>query len=215
MAKRPQPPKPKGDGAPKPKRRTGYTASRPSSVDKLPLEIRDEIGRLRGEGYTIDEILAALRELDVVTISRSTLGRHVKGMERLGAKLRHSRNIAEALVRQLGDEPASRAAQLNIELLHTTITDLFLAQNDDGEIDENGKAALNGSPEGIMLLAKAMDHLTKSAKADAEYAARIEAKVEARFKKQAEAGLAAVAREKGFSAENMAFIRQQILGTSK
>jgi len=211
MAKRPQPPKPKGDGAPKPKRRTGYTASRPSSVDKLPLEIRDEIGRLRGEGYTIDEILAALRELDVVTVSRSTLGRHVKGMERLGAKLRHSRNIAEALVRQLGDEPASRAAQLNIELLHTTITELFLAQNGDGEIDEDGKAALNGSPEGIMLLAKAMDHLTKSAKADAEYAAKIEAKVEARMQREMSAHVNAVVKKQGLSAETAQALMQGLI----
>jgi len=180
-------------------------------VDKLPPEIRDEIGRLRGAGHTIDEILAALRELDIVTISRSTLGRHVKGMERLGAKLRHSRNIAEALVRQLGDEPASRAAQLNIELLHTTITDLFLAQNDDGEIDENGKAALNGSPEGIMLLAKAMDHLTKSAKADAEYAAKIEAKVEARMKREMSAHVNDVVKKQGLSAETAQALMQGLI----
>ena len=211
MAKRSQPPKPKGGDTPRQKRRTGYTASRPSSVDKLPLEIRDEIGRLRGEGYTIDEILAALRELDVVTISRSTLGRHVKGMEKLGAKLRHSRNIAEALVRQLGDEPASRAAQLNIELLHTTITELFLAQNGEGEIDEDGKAALNGSPEGIMLLAKAMDHLTKSAKADAEYASKIEAKVEARTKREMSAHVNAVVKKQGLSADTAQALMQGLI----
>lgn len=211
MAKRPQSPKPKGGDTPRRKRRTGYTASRPSSVDKLPLEIRDEIGRLRGEGYTIDEILAALRELDVVTISRSTLGRHVKGMEKLGAKLRHSRNIAEALVRQLGDEPASRAAQLNIELLHTTITELFLAQNGEGEIDEDGKAALNGSPEGIMLLAKAMDHLTKSAKADAEYASKIEAKVEARMKREMSAHVNAVVKKQGLSADTAQALMQGLI----
>ena len=211
MAKRSQPPKPKGGDTPRQKRRTGYTASRPSSVDKLPLEIRDEIGRLRGEGYTIDEILAALRELDVVTISRSTLGRHVKGMEKLGAKLRHSRNIAEALVRQLGDEPASRAAQLNIELLHTTITELFLAQNGEGEIDEDGKAALNGSPEGIMLLAKAMDHLTKSAKADAEYASKIEAKVEARMKREMSEHVNAVVKKQGLSADTAQALMQGLI----
>ena len=211
MAKRSQPSKPKGGDTPRQKRRTGYTASRPSSVDKLPLEIRDEIGRLRGEGYTIDEILAALRELDVVTISRSTLGRHVKGMEKLGAKLRHSRNIAEALVRQLGDEPASRAAQLNIELLHTTITELFLAQNGEGEIDEDGKAALNGSPEGIMLLAKAMDHLTKSAKADAEYASKIEAKVEARMKREMSEHVNAVVKKQGLSADTAQALMQGLI----
>jgi len=188
-------------------------AERPSSIDRLEPEIRDEIGRLRGNGHTLDEILAALRELDVTTISRSALGRHVKSMERIGARLRHSRNIAEALVRQLGDAPASRSAQLNIELLHTAITDLFLAQGDgEGEgPDEDGLAALKGNPEGVMLLAKAVDHLTKSSKADAEYAAKIEAATEARIRKQVEKGLNAAMKNKGLTAETAQAIMQGLI----
>ncbi len=36
---------------------------RQSSVDKLPEEVRVEIGRLRGLGWTIDQILEHLRGL--------------------------------------------------------------------------------------------------------------------------------------------------------
>ena len=36
-------------------------AERPSSIDKLPQEVRDEIANLRGAGKTSDEILAEMR----------------------------------------------------------------------------------------------------------------------------------------------------------
>lgn len=173
---------------------------RPSSVDKLPPAVRDEIGRLRGSGFTIDDILAALRELDVTHISRSSLGRHLKNMEKVGRKLRQSRTVAEALVRQLGDAPASRSAQLNIELLHSVILDLQMAGDED-EPDADGLAALKGNPEGIMLLAKAIDHLTKSSKTDADFVAQIEARTEARMRAETKQNVAAFAKSQGLSAD--------------
>ncbi|ATI11057.1 MULTISPECIES: DUF3486 family protein [Acetobacter] len=190
--------------------------ARPSSIDQLEPEIRDEIGRLRGNGHTLDEILAALRELDVTHISRSALGRHVQSMEKIGAKLRHSRNIAEALVRQLGGEPASRSAQLNIELLHSAVLDLFLAaQNaEGGKPDGRGIAALNGNPEGIMMLAKALDHLTKSAKSDIENQKAIEERVERRLKAQAEKHVVSEAKKRGISAETARALMQGAFGVN-
>ncbi|MDN7351776.1 DUF3486 family protein [Acetobacter senegalensis] len=186
--------------------------ARPSSIDQLEPEIRDEIGRLRGNGHTLDEILAALRELDVTNISRSALGRHVQSMEKIGQKLRHSRNIAEALVRQLGDAPASRSAQLNIELLHSVILDLNLAS--DGDADGDGLAALRGNPEGIMLLSKAIDHLTKSAKADIENQKAIEERVEARVRKETDGKLKDAMKKQGLSKDVAEQIRKQVLGLS-
>lgn len=187
--------------------------ARPSSIDQLEPEIREEIGRLRGHGHTLDEILAALRELGAKDISRSALGRHVKNMEQVGAKLRHSRNIAEALVRQLGDAPASRSAQLNIELLHSVILDLNLASENDADAD--GLAALRGNPEGIMLLAKAIDHLTKSSKADIDNQQQIEARVEKRLKAQAEQHVVSEAKKRGISAETAKALMEGAFGVKK
>lgn len=160
--------------------------------------------------------MAALRELDVTHISRSALGRHVQSMEKIGAKLRHSRNIAEALVRQLGGEPASRSAQLNIELLHSAVLDLFLAaQNaEEGGPDGRGIAALNGNPEGIMMLAKALDHLTKSAKSDIENQKAIEERVERRLKAQAEKHVVSEAKRRGISAETARALMQGAFGVN-
>lgn len=171
-------------------------------MDKLEAEIRDEIGRLRGNGHTIDEILAALRELDVTDISRSALGRHVQKMEKIGARLRHSQNMAIALSRHLGDEPASRIAQTNIQLLHSTIMEL-LSSGEGDKIDEDGLAALKGNPEGLMLLGKAIDHLTRSSKTDADFVRQIEERMEKRMRQQAEKAVAAVAKQKGISADTV------------
>lgn len=182
---------------------------RPSSVSKLPHEIRDEIGRLRGEGFSLDEILAALRELHATKISRSALGRHIQNMDRLGVKLRQSRGVAEALVRQFGEEPASRTAQVNIELLHSAILDLYLA----GEAsDEDGIAALKGNPQGLMLLAKALDHLTKSAKADIENRKAIEERVEKGLRARAEKHVVNEAKKRGISAETARALMQGAFG---
>ncbi|OUJ17069.1 DUF3486 family protein [Acetobacter sp. DsW_063] len=186
-------------------------SNRPSSVDRLEPEIREEIGRLRGAGHTIDEILAALRELDVAEISRSALGRHVKGLDAVGRQLRHSRTVTEALVRQLGHEPASRSAALNIELLHTAILDLFL--NAEAEnTDAKGKAALAGNPGGIMQLAKALESLTSSASSDAENRRKIRDEIEKQVKKETEARLSDAMKERGLSPDTADKIRKKVLG---
>ncbi|GGG30892.1 hypothetical protein GCM10010964_18530 [Caldovatus sediminis] len=186
---------------------------RPSSISRLPPEIRAEIGRLREAGRTIDEILAHLRAMDVA-VSRSALGRHVKGLAELGEKLRRSRAVAEALVRQLGEAPESRTARLNIELLHTAILDLFMKAGEGEEegVDGEGRAALAGNPMGAMLLAKALEHLTKASRHDQEFIEKVEARAAARAKREAAAAVDAVARERGLSAEMAAAIKAGIFG---
>ena len=174
---------------------------RPSSIDQLPPEIREEIGRLRDGGATIDQIVAHLRGLAAV-VSRSALGRHIKGMDAVGEKLRRSRSVAEVLVRQLGDAPASRTMQLNLELMHTVILDLFMASREgDGAVDGDGLAALAGNPEGVMMLAKALDHLGRASKSDVDYAERIGRIAAERATKDAASAAAVVARERGISAD--------------
>ena len=185
---------------------------RPSTIDQLPAELRDEIGRLRGEGATIDQIVAHLRGLSAV-ISRSALGRHIKGMEAVGEKLRRSRSVAEVLVRQLGDAPASRTMQLNLELLHTAILDLFMRAGDEAEgVDESGLAALAGNPEGVMMLAKALDHLGRASKSDVDFTQRIQALAAERATKEAAQRVETMGRERGISADTIAQIKLSIFG---
>lgn len=188
--------------------------ARPSSVDKLPETIRQEIGRLRQNGRSIDEILGHLKTMDgIAPISRSALGRHLQGMEKVGERIRRSRQVAEALVHEMGDAPESQAARVTIELMHTVVMDLFTrAESGDEGVSPDGVAALAGSPEGIMLLAKALDHLTRASRSNVEFIARAEARAAERTKKEAASAMDAVAREKGISADTLDAIKRGIFG---
>lgn len=186
---------------------------RPSSIDDLPDELRAEIGRLRTQGATIDRIVEHLRALHGAAPSRSAVGRHVKKMEKVGERIRRSREVSEALVRQLGDAPASRTAQLNIELLQSTVLDIFSKADEDMDgVDEGGQAALAGNPQGIMLLAKAIDHLTHASKTDADFVAKVEAVAADRERKAAAARVEAIAKDAGISAATMSKIKAGIFG---
>lgn len=188
--------------------------ARPSTVDRLPAEVRAEIGRLRQNGRTLDEILAHLRKLDgIAPVSRSALGRHIQGMDKLGERIRRSRHVAEAMFKELGDAPESKAASLNIELAHTALLDLFMQGGDaDGEVDADGKAALAGNPMGMMLVAKGIDHLASAAKKNADFAEKIEKAAEARAKRDAAATVERIGKESGISAATLDAIKAGIFG---
>ncbi len=186
---------------------------KPSSIDPLPDEIKSEIGRLRMQGCTIDAILAHLRAMHGVTsISRSAMGRHVKGLERVAEQIRRSREVATALVQQLGDAPESETARLNIEIMHSAILDLKMRSADGEDVDADGAAALGGNPEGIMFLSRAIEALSRAQKNTADFAEKIQIAAEARAKREAALRVDAVAKEKGISADTLAAIKAGIFG---
>ena len=185
---------------------------RPSSIDQMPEEIRVEIGRLRGLGWTIDQILHHLRGLLDRAPSRSALGRHVKGLDAIAEKMKRSRHVAEALVRELGDAPESRTARLNIELMHSAVLDVFLRAADGEEIDGRGAAALAGNPEGAMMLAKALDHLARASKSNVEFLAAAEARAADRTRRQAATAAEGAAKARGLSGEVIDAIKSSIFG---
>jgi hypothetical protein len=68
-------------------------------ADLMPEEIRAEIGRPRGIGWTIDQIPEHLHGLLDRAPCRSALGRHIKGMDALGEKMRQSSQVNEVAAR--------------------------------------------------------------------------------------------------------------------
>ncbi len=192
--------------------------SRPSSIDRLPPEIKAEIGQLRMRGRTIDEILAHLRTMtSEQTPSRSALGRHMIKMDMLGNKMRRSREVANALVAQLGDAPESVATRLNIELIHAAVLDLYLsfAENDDDEgINDGGREALRGDPKGLMMLAKTLDHLTSASRKNQDYIVLAEKRATELANKAAAATVERIGKARGISAETLAAIKSGIFGVA-
>lgn len=179
----------------------------PSSIDRLPPELRELIGRLRDEGRTIDEILSKLHELDA-EVSRSALGRHVKGLAEIGAQMRRSREIATALVSQFGEESDNRLARLNIELMHGVVMQTITAA---AEAAEGGEGApVTFGPEEVMFLARSLQSLAGADKANAERTLKLRAE----FAKKAADEAAKVAKAKGLSADTVTAIRHAVLGVA-
>jgi hypothetical protein len=187
---------------------------RPSTIARLPSEIREAIGRLRDQGRTLDEILTHLQGMEV-TVSRSALGRHVQQMDKVGERLRRSRAISEALVRQLGDAPESQTARLNIEMMHSFLFD-FLASAEEGA-EEGSEAALAHvrDPKSVALMAEAVQRLTTASRQNVEFVARVEDRAAAKAKAGAARAAEAVAREKGLSADTVRAIKASILGVAE
>ena len=147
-------------------------------------------------------------------VSRSALGRHVKGLDVIGERLRRSRMVAEALVHELGDAPESKAARLNIELMHNALLDLFMSDADGGDINELGKAALKGNPEGVMQLSRALADLARASKTNADYIEQAEKRAERRALTAAAAVVDEVAKETGggLTGETVEKIKARIFG---
>lgn len=184
---------------------------RPSSIDRMPPEIRDAIGRLRDRGRTLDEILEHLRAMEV-EVSRSALGRHVQAMEKVGERLRRSRAVADALIRQLGDAPESKTARLNIEMMHSFIFDfLATAEEADGDLGAAAQAMMR-NPQAMVMFSEAVERLTKASRNDAAYIEQVEKRAETRTRAAAAKAAEASARAKGLSADLIASIKASILG---
>lgn len=131
---------------------------RTSSVKRLPPEIRELIGQLRGDGRTIDEILAKLHELKQ-DVSRTALGRHINKLDKVSEHLSSSRKFAEALVSRLGEGAEDKTARLNIELMNALIFKLLVTE--EGQVVElDGKSAF--------FLAMTLKNLASASKADAD-----------------------------------------------
>jgi hypothetical protein len=171
---------------------------RPSKIDRLPPEVKTAIAQLRERGHTIDEILAHLGKLaPAAQISRSGLGRHVQELEKVAEKIRASREISEALVKQFGDAPENKTARLNIELMHSAVLKLA-AQDGDVTFD----------PKEVLFLSDALAKLAAAQKLDTDNTLRIRKEV----MKQAEAAVDKVAKEEGLSADAVAKLKSRFLG---
>lgn len=180
-----------------------------SSIDRLPPQIQAAIVRLREQGCTIDEILTHLADLhSQVTVSRSALGRHIQGLDRAVERMKHSRVMAEALARELGDDPGTKAARVNIEFLHGAIMQLF------SKLEEGADIA-GGDPEELMFLAKALDHLARAQKTSVDTIIAAEKRGEEKARREAAEAVESVAKSEGLTKETVEAIKSKIFGVGQ
>lgn len=187
---------------------------RKSTIKRLPPAVRERIGALLEQGRTLDEILEALAGLDV-QVSRSALHRYKQHIDKVGERIRRSRAVAEALVQRLGDAPESKTARMNVELMHSVILDI-VSNAEAGPTDDGAEGGDDSplNPMGAMLLAKALDHLSKAAKTDAELIARIREEATKVATRKAATTMSDVGRKAGVSGEVIDQMMQAVLGGS-
>lgn len=178
----------------------------PSSIDRLPEEIRAEVGRLRVQGRTLDEILAHLKGMDV-DVSRSALGRHVKRMNASRERMKHSREMATALVSQFGDQPDNRLARLNLELMHGVVMQTITATAEDEDGDPQ---PVTFSPEDARFLADALAKLASAEKTNVDRTLKL--KQEAAKEAAAAVDRVAQTGAAGLTVDTVAAIKREILG---
>lgn len=116
------------------------TRGRLSKVDLLPDSIREQLHHmLREKRHTQEEIREAINALidehnlpEDMQLSRTGLNRYASRMEKVGAKIRASREMAEVWAAKLGSAPTSDVGKLLMEFVKTLAfeTSMSMAEDD-------------------------------------------------------------------------------------
>ncbi|EJS83344.1 hypothetical protein AAUPMC_21081 [Pasteurella multocida subsp. multocida str. Anand1_cattle] len=101
------------------------TRGRASKVDLLPPNIKTQLAMmLRDKQYSQAEILAEINDLirdcglpEEMQLSKTGLNRYASRMEKMGAKIRQSREIAEIWTKQFSEAPQSDIGKMLMEIV--------------------------------------------------------------------------------------------------
>ncbi|MCK5296461.1 MAG: DUF3486 family protein [Alphaproteobacteria bacterium] len=177
---------------------------RSSSIKRQSQEIREKIGRLRNNGCTIDEILAKLKELEV-PVSRSALGRHVKHLDEVLENMRESRIVAEAVVKNFGEESEDKTAQANIQMMHSLVMKLITGK-------AAGETVLDAKE--VMFLSSSLQKLTSASKSDVDREIKLRERIEKEIREKASKAIAKTAKQAGLSKEMVEQFKNDVFGVA-
>jgi hypothetical protein len=120
--------------------------SRPSSIDRLPPDVRQALDRLLADPRVtqletvarINDILA--RDGHPDRLSKSALNRYAVKMDEVGSKLREAHQVAELWIGRFGGLPDGQLGQLIIQVVRTLAFDVGLKLH-QGELDPEAMPA--------------------------------------------------------------------------
>ncbi|EFD5292647.1 DUF3486 family protein [Escherichia coli] len=183
------------------------TRGRLSKVDLLPDSIREQLHQmLREKRHTQEEIREAINALidehnlpEEMQLSRTGLNRYAIRMEKVGAKIRASREMAEVWAAKLGSAPTSDVGKLLMEFVKTLAFETSMSMAEDDKPI---------APKALGQLALVAQRL----EAAAMTSHKREKEIRQAFAEEAAAQLEKITKQAGLSAETAADIRRQILG---
>lgn len=176
--------------------------ARPSTVEQMPAEILEHLQALLRDPR-VNQLEATAKINDVLeslgheTVSKSAVNRYAQKMERVGQKLRESREVAKMYIDRFGEDQSGEVGKLVNEMIRTMVFDITLKMQ--GETIDPDMA-----PE----LAKMIKNLALSMQ-QLENAASINSKREREIKRQAAEDLAKQA-EKQAKTQNGSITPEQL-----
>jgi len=168
-----------------------------SAIKLLDPRIRESVDTAIREGRaTIDQIVELIQQHGV-EVSRSAVGRYKQKAESQMQRYREAQEVAKVWIGKLQADPEGDVGRLLAEMLRTAAFQTM------GDMEA-------GTPEEIMLLAKAIKDLASADKLTAE---RI-LKTRQEAVREAAERVAAVVKAKGLSSDTAAELRREILGVA-
>lgn len=178
---------------------------RKSSIHQLPKDIKVDLDKLIEKGSaTIDEMMQYL-ESQGADVSRSSVGRYKKNIDKTLEKIRQSREIAEVLTKELGDSTESEMSGAIREILRSLVFD-FMTTNDKTPSDKQ-----------LANIARAMKDLEHSAHISQDRESKIRKEIREEMERKAEeaaSNVEDIVKDKGLSKGAINDIRKHILGIS-
>ena len=130
-----------------------------SKINRLPKEVQRLVTAWFDQGCTVDEVTAHLRSMGA-PVSRSGVGRKRQSWALISARVRESREMAEAIAREYKDEPSNVVAAANLEMMHSLLNRVLRGASEEEEVSLK--------PSEIMQLTRALSHLAGGRKAEVE-----------------------------------------------
>lgn len=186
--------------------------ARNSSIKQLPDKLLAQVNFLLTEkGWTIDQVVDYLSEAGH-PVSRSAVGRYKQNVDKLGERLRQSREITEALVREIGPHARDgKQGRLLVEILRNLVFDQ-LAKQMDGEGEDM-------VTQDFFFLGKALKEMAQAARLDQDFDSKIREKIreEEREKAQKEVAgkVASAGRKAGLSKDVLEQMTQHVFGVTE
>jgi len=104
---------------------------RSSKIRRLPKALKEQLHTMMDAGHTLDEIVVHLNKLGA-DVSRSGVGRYTQQVEKVAARIRSSREAAEAIVAKLGEgADEGRMGRALTQMVQTLAFDHFSRKADD------------------------------------------------------------------------------------
>lgn len=184
--------------------------ARPSSIDRLPTDIREQLQELLRDPRVTQ--LEATARINAVLeedghperVTKSAVNRYAVRMDEVGKKLRQSREVAEMWIGKLGAQPQGQVGHMVNEILRTLAFDLSL-QLQNGEVSEE---SMPGVIDNLKNLSLSVMRLERAASENVKR----ETEIREQAQREAADTAAKVAKQGGLSDDSVRELRQAILG---